>query len=123
MYTPGAARGWRVYCHGKHAAAGVRPVQVAKAGQAVYSTSDALRTVRNMNNPFQYGGIVEGGAFCNRKKDLADLRAGMQSGEKLYLVFRAAAGKTSLVQTALRGLPKGRYAAAYVDLGCHPWRC
>jgi hypothetical protein len=69
-----------------------------------------------MNNPFQYGGIVEGGAFCNRKKELADLRAGMESSEKLFLYSERRLGKTSLVQTALRGLPRGRYAAAYVDL-------
>src|SRR5580658_3272321 len=72
--------------------------------------------VRNMNNPFQYGGIVEGGAFCNRKKELADLRSGMESGEKLFLYSERRLGKTSLVQTALRGLPRSHYAAAYVDL-------
>jgi hypothetical protein len=32
-------------------------------------THTALRDVRNMKNPFQYGGIVEGAAFCNRKKN------------------------------------------------------
>ncbi|MGC9944967.1 MAG: ATP-binding protein [Bryobacteraceae bacterium] len=69
-----------------------------------------------MNNPFQYGGIVEGGAFCNRRKELADLKAGMESSEKLFLYSERRLGKTSLVQTALRGLPKARYAAAYVDL-------
>jgi hypothetical protein len=69
-----------------------------------------------MNNPFQYGGIVEGGAFCNRKTELAYLRAGMESSAKLFLYGERRLGKTSLVQTALRGLPKGRYAAAYVDL-------
>jgi hypothetical protein len=79
-------------------------------------THDALRMVRNMTNPFQYGGIVEGGAFCNRKKELADLRAGMESSEKLFLYSERRLGKTSLVQTALRALPKSGYAAAYVDL-------
>jgi hypothetical protein len=69
-----------------------------------------------MSNPFQYGGIVEGSAFCNRKQELADLRAAMESSEKLFLYSERRLGKTSLVQTALRGLPKGRYAAAYVDL-------
>jgi hypothetical protein len=38
-------------------------------------THDALRILRNMKNPFQYGGIVSGPAFCNRKKELADLTA------------------------------------------------
>jgi hypothetical protein len=69
-----------------------------------------------MNNPFQYGGIVEGAAFCNRKKEMADLAAGIENCEKLFLYSERRLGKTSLVQTVLRGLPKGRYAAAYVDL-------
>jgi hypothetical protein len=38
-----------------------------------------------MTNPFQCGGIVEGAAFCNRKKDLADLTAGIESSEKLFI--------------------------------------
>jgi len=75
-----------------------------------------MRNSENMKNPFQYGGIVEGGAFCNRRKELADLRAGMESSEKLFLYSERRLGKTSLVQTALRGLPRGGYAAAYVDL-------
>jgi len=69
-----------------------------------------------MRNPFQYGGLVEGAAFCNRKKELADLLAAVESSEKLFLYSERRLGKTSLVQTALRQLPKGRYAAAYVDL-------
>jgi len=32
-------------------------------------TQDALREVRNMKNPFQYGGVVSSDAFCNRKKE------------------------------------------------------
>jgi uncharacterized protein len=69
-----------------------------------------------MNNPFQYGGIVEGAAFCNRKKELADLAAAIESSEKLFLYSERRLGKTSLVHTALRGLPGRSYAAAYVDL-------
>jgi len=71
---------------------------------------------RNMKNPFQYGGIVEGPAFCNRKKELADLTAAIESSEKLFLYSERRLGETSLVHTALRELPQGRYAAAYVDL-------
>ena len=32
-----------------------------------------------MKNPFQYGGVVEGAAFCNRKKELANLTAVVES--------------------------------------------
>src|SRR5437868_12027477 len=72
--------------------------------------------MRNMRNPFQYGGVVEGLAFCNRKKELADLKAAVESGEKLFVYSERRLGKTSLVQTALRQLPKARYASAYIDL-------
>jgi hypothetical protein len=69
-----------------------------------------------MKNPFQYGGIVEGPAFCNRKKELADIGAAVESSEKLFLYSERRLGKTSLVHTALRQLPKGRYSSAYIDL-------
>src|SRR5947209_16784300 len=79
-------------------------------------THDALRILRNMKDPFQYGGIVEGPAFCNRKKELADLTAAIESGDKLFVYSERRLGKTSLVHAALEALPKSRYAAAYVDL-------
>jgi uncharacterized protein len=69
-----------------------------------------------MKNPFQYGGIVEGTAFCNRRKELTDLTAAVESSEKLFLYSERRLGKTSLVQAVLRRLPKGRYASAYIDL-------
>jgi hypothetical protein len=46
-----------------------------------------------MKNPFQYGGIVEGPAFCNRKKELADIGAAVESSEKALLIFGEAAWK------------------------------
>jgi len=69
-----------------------------------------------MKNPFQYGGIVEGTAFCNRRKELTDLTAAVESSEKLFLYSERRLGKTSLVHAVLRRLPKGRYASAYIDL-------
>jgi hypothetical protein len=55
-----------------------------------------------MKNPFQYGGIVEGAAFCNRKRELADLTAAAESSEKLFVYSERRLGKTSLVRPALR---------------------
>jgi uncharacterized protein len=72
--------------------------------------------VRNLKNPFQYGGIVEGAAFCNRRKELAGLVAAVENSEKLFLYSERRLGKTSLVHTALRQLPKKNYTSAYVDL-------
>ena len=69
-----------------------------------------------MTNPFQYGGVVRGDAFCNRKKELRDLLRAMENGEKLFVYSERRFGKTSLAQLALERLPKGRYRSAYVDL-------
>ncbi|MGH9376924.1 MAG: ATP-binding protein, partial [Terriglobia bacterium] len=69
-----------------------------------------------MHNPFHYGGMVSGPAFCNRVRELAELRQATESGEKLFIYSERRMGKTSLVMHALRNLPKKDYAAAYVDL-------
>ena len=39
---------------------------------------NALREVRNMKNPFQYGGVVSGDAFCNRKQEVENLLRAME---------------------------------------------
>jgi uncharacterized protein len=69
-----------------------------------------------MNNPFRYGGIVSGDAFCNREHEVTELLAVMRNGDKLFLVSERRLGKTSLVHRALARLPKAEYVAAYVDL-------
>jgi hypothetical protein len=79
-------------------------------------TQNALREVRNMKNPFQYGGVVRGDAFCNRRKEAEDLLRAMESGEKLFVYSERRFGKTSLVRFALDKLPKKQYVSAYVDL-------
>jgi len=72
--------------------------------------------MRNMKNPFQYGGIVSGAAFCNRKTEMADLLRAMENHEKLFIFSERRYGKTSLIQNALTKLPKQQYRCAYVDL-------
>ncbi len=69
-----------------------------------------------MKNPFQYGGVVSGDSFCNRKRKLADLFRAMENGEKLFVYSERRFGKTSLVRLALDKLPKKQYLRAYVDL-------
>jgi len=69
-----------------------------------------------MKNPFQYGGVVRGDAFCNRRKEVEDLLRAMESGEKLFVYSERRFGKTSLVRFALDKLPKKQYVSAYVDL-------
>jgi uncharacterized protein len=69
-----------------------------------------------MKNPFEYGGVVSGDAFCNREKETADLLRAMDNHEKLFVFSERRFGKTSLVRNALGKLPKKRYTCAYVDL-------
>ena len=38
-----------------------------------------------MKNPFEYGGVVSGEAFRNRKQELADLLRAMQNAEKFFV--------------------------------------
>lgn len=44
-----------------------------------------------MKNPFRYGGIVEGAAFCNGKKELADLAAAAESKLRNLVLMRLSA--------------------------------
>ncbi len=69
-----------------------------------------------MKNPFEYGGVVSGDAFCNRQREIADLVRAIENQEKLFVFSERRYGKTSLVRAALGKLPKKRYICAYVDL-------
>jgi len=69
-----------------------------------------------VKNPFEYGGVVSGVAFCNRQKELADLRRAMENTEKLFVFSERRYGKTSLVRAALGKLPRKNFISAYVDL-------
>lgn len=69
-----------------------------------------------MRNPFEYGGVVAGDGFCNRKTERADLARAIRNHEKLFVFSERRFGKTSLVQAVLAGLPKRSTVSAYVDL-------
>lgn len=69
-----------------------------------------------MKNPFEYGGVVSGSAFCNRQKEVADLLRAIENHEKLFVFSERRYGKTSLVRMALGKLPKKEFVCAYVDL-------
>jgi AAA+ ATPase superfamily predicted ATPase len=71
---------------------------------------------RNLINPFEYGGVVAGSAFCNRIKEKADLRKAIRNHEKLFVFSERRFGKTSLVQNVLAGFSKRTAVCAYVDL-------
>ncbi|NLS96868.1 MAG: ATP-binding protein [Planctomycetaceae bacterium] len=69
-----------------------------------------------MVNPFQYGSVVSGDAFCNRTEELRDLRRSCDNAEKLFVYSERRLGKTSLVRSVLRELPQKKFVAVYVDL-------
>jgi hypothetical protein len=69
-----------------------------------------------MRNPFEYGGVVSGEAFCNREQETTDLVRAMESAHKLFVFSERRYGKTSLVRAALARLPRKGYLCAYVDL-------
>ena len=69
-----------------------------------------------MKNPFEYGGVVRGEAFCNRQQELADLRRSIENAEKLFVFSERRYGKTSLVRAVLDKLPRRSFVSTYVDL-------
>jgi len=69
-----------------------------------------------VKNPFEYGGVVSGDAFCNRRKELAEMLRAMKNAEKLFVLSERRYGKTSLFRAALDKLPRREFISAYVDL-------
>lgn len=67
-------------------------------------------------NPFQYGNVVVGDAFCNRQAELHDLQRAVENGEKMFVYSERRMGKTSLVRTVIDSLPTKRFVSVYVDL-------
>lgn len=69
-----------------------------------------------MKNPFEYGGVVEQRAFCNRKRELEELKRVFENAGRLFIYSERRVGKTSLVKLALSKLPQSDFITAYVDL-------
>jgi uncharacterized protein len=69
-----------------------------------------------MKNPFEYGGVVTGDAFCNREAEKTDLFKAIRNDEKLFVFSERRFGKTSLVRSVIAKLPHKDTVSAYVDL-------
>ena len=54
--------------------------------------------------PFRFGMRVDGDEFCGRRRELAQLRAYMESAGRVYVVGERRIGKTSLIFEAARTL-------------------
>jgi len=66
-------------------------------------------------NPFRYGTIVDEPFFINRKRELAEIRNMLVSGENLILYAPRRFGKTSLVNKVKKELQKQGYPCIYID--------
>jgi AAA+ ATPase superfamily predicted ATPase len=69
-----------------------------------------------MKNPFEYGGIVSGHAFCNREAEKTDLLKAIRNHDKLFVFSERRFGKTSLVRTVISKVAQKDTLSAYVDL-------
>ena len=54
-----------------------------------------------MMNPFFYGGVADGNYFCNRSREIEEIRRDIRSGLNILLYAPRRFGKTSLVLKAL----------------------
>ena len=67
-------------------------------------------------NPFEYGGVVGDAAFCNRTRELAELRRAAENGDRLLVYAERRMGKTSLVKRVMEALPRDVFLPIYVDV-------
>lgn len=69
-----------------------------------------------MDNPFLYGPVATGGAFTDRRSELAELKADIKAGQDVVLISPRRYGKTSLVWRAMEDLHSDGVLTAYIDL-------
>jgi len=69
-----------------------------------------------MRNPFQHGNIVGEDSFCNRKKEIAELKRVIENSGRAFVYSEPRFGKTSLVKLVLAALAQNRHITVYVDL-------
>lgn len=72
---------------------------------------------REILNPFLYGQSVTDENFCNRVKELEDIRRHTASGQNLFIYSHRRLGKTSLVRQALGQLDKEKkVVSCFLDM-------
>ena len=72
-----------------------------------------------MINPFEYGGIVSSGSFCNRKNELKELRRFVENSGKVFVYGERRIGKSSLLYHLIDSLSEERFIVSFIDV----WRC
>lgn len=66
------------------------------------------------NNPFKFGRVVEAEAFCNRKKEIEQLKLYLRNSTSVWLYSPRRYGKTSLVKKVFNEIEDVR--TIYLDL-------
>ncbi|OGG46952.1 MAG: hypothetical protein A3F84_21080 [Candidatus Handelsmanbacteria bacterium RIFCSPLOWO2_12_FULL_64_10] len=69
-----------------------------------------------MKNPFIFGGVVSGEAFCDREEELTELLRAARNGQNVVLHSPRRFGKTSLIRRALDEAASQGILTLYVDL-------
>lgn len=67
-----------------------------------------------MKNPFDFSGIVDDPAFCDREQEQKDLKAYIDASQNVLLFSHRRYGKTSLILKVFKNLKS--ISAVYVDL-------
>lgn len=68
-----------------------------------------------MQNPFKYGELVTGDAFCNRKIEIKRLHQAFRDGQNIILISPRRWGKSSLVDESIN---RFRQKAIVVSIDC-----
>jgi len=75
-----------------------------------------------MKNPFQYGNIVGKDSFCNRKKEIVELKRVIENSGRAFVYSERRFGKTSLVKLVLPALPQNQYITVVCGPLAYRWR-
>jgi len=67
-------------------------------------------------NPFNYGGVVKGKDFANRKKEMKELETHLTQGQNVLLTAPRKYGKNSLVINTLNHMRRKGFLCAYINL-------
>ncbi len=67
-------------------------------------------------NPFLFGKVAAQDRFCNRKKELQELKTYLKDGKNVWLYSPRRFGKTSLVKKVFSEFDSSNFNAAYLDI-------
>lgn len=69
-----------------------------------------------MENPFKYGEVVSGENFCNREKELKEIKRAIINGYSFWMYSPRRFGKSSLILKAFDELNENNITTIYFDM-------